>query len=372
MKRSRARAAAIFAAVLVLLLVASAAIYARIRSSGDEESAAAESGSAPAASGSADVAIPVHGDPAVRGDLVLSVSAAGQAEAWKQTVLTAQVAGRIVTLPVRESSAVGAGQTVVALDPAEYALAVQEAEAKVRDARARFQELTLFDERIEDAETRRERERIARSKSGLELAEVQLKRARLDAARTRLHAPFAGRVASVKVVPGAFVRQGDELMTLVDLDPIKVEVQVLESEVGYLEPGGGASVAFAAFPERTFRGRVETINPMVESGTRTARVTVLVPARDVRPRGVGSPQLRGSGAGAARRHPRARPAHHALRLRGRRPRRPRQVALRHHGDAERLAGGDRPRRRNRDGGAGGDRAHRRPGHAGPRRQGPAG
>jgi RND family efflux transporter MFP subunit len=106
---------------------------------------------------------------------------------------------------------------------------------------------------------------------------VQLKRARLDAARTRLHAPFAGRVASVKVVPGAFVRQGDELMTLVDLDPIKVEVQVLESEVGYLEPGGGASVAFAAFPERTFRGRVETINPMVESGTRTARVTVLVP-----------------------------------------------------------------------------------------------
>ena len=59
----------------------------------------------------------------------MSVSAAGQAEAWKKTVVIAQVNGRLASLPVRESDAVGGGQLLAALDPAEYELAVQEAEA---------------------------------------------------------------------------------------------------------------------------------------------------------------------------------------------------------------------------------------------------
>jgi RND family efflux transporter MFP subunit len=66
-------------------------------------------------------------------------------------------------------------------------------------------------------------------------------------------------------------------MTVLDLDPIRVEVQVLEGEVGYLSPGSIARVTLAAFPGETFTGRIATINPLVEAGTRTARVTVLVP-----------------------------------------------------------------------------------------------
>jgi membrane fusion protein (multidrug efflux system) len=277
------------AVALVALLALSTAIYARIRGEGEDaaSSASGESAAGDSASGGAgtsasgtfatDVAIPVQGTKASRGTLVVAVSAAGQAEAWKRTIVTAQVTGRIAGLPVRESDMVGAGQPVVALDPAEYALAVQEAQASVRDAEAKFREQTLFDERITDVATREERARVARSKSGLEGAEVRLRRAQLDLQRTRLGAPFAGRIADVKVTPGQWVQQGAELMTVVDLDPIRVEVQVLESEVGFLSPGRTARVSFAAFPTEPFAGRVETINPVVESGTRTARVTVLVP-----------------------------------------------------------------------------------------------
>jgi Cu(I)/Ag(I) efflux system membrane fusion protein len=79
------------------------------------------------------------------------------------------------------------------------------------------------------------------------------------------------------VVEGQLVRIGDELLTVVDLDPIKVEAQVLESEVGLLAAGRGASISFAAFPGETFIGRIATINPIVERETRTARVTVTLP-----------------------------------------------------------------------------------------------
>lgn len=281
MKRSR-RTLGIAAAVLVLLLIAGAGIYARINSAGGEEgdtTPAAADGITTSASGAfaSGIAIPVAGAEVVRDTLVLSVTAAGQAEALNRTVVAARVEGRIARVPVRENEAVGAGETLIALDPVEYQLAVEEAEAALRQAEATYRELTLFDDRIEDPEVRAEREQVARARSGLDVAEIGLERARLDLDRTRLGAPFAGRVASIEVVPGEWVQPGDELMTVVDLNPIQVEVRVLEGEIGYLAPGRSAAVSFAAFPDTTFRGEIQTINPVVDRETRTAKVTVRVP-----------------------------------------------------------------------------------------------
>lgn len=261
----------------VSVLALSTVVYARARADAADDGDATKAVAAEtSATFSSDVEIPVQGVQAIRGELMISVSAAGQAEAWKKMAVTAQVGGRIAQLPVHESDAVEAGRSLGVLDPAEYSLAVQEAQAGLRDAEAKFREFTLFDDRITDEPTRNERSRVARAKSGLDVAEVRLRRAQLDLQHTRLAAPFAGRIANLKVVPGQWVRPGDELMTVVSLDPIKVEVQVLESEIGYLAPGRQARVSFAAFPAETFSGRVATINPMVESGTRTARATVLV------------------------------------------------------------------------------------------------
>lgn len=228
-----------------------------------------------------DVAIAVEGGEVIRGDLVLSVTAAGQAEAWRRTRLTAEVGGRVARVPVRESDRVGGGALVLALDPVDYQLAVEEAEARRARVEADYRERTLFDQSLE-ADVRTEREAAARIRSGLDEAELALRKARLDLARTRVQTPFGGRIASVNVVPGQLVRAGDELMTLVDLDPIRVQVQVLEGELAHLAPGARAQVRFSAFPDQVFAGEVANINPLVDEQTRTARVTVLVPNPDGR------------------------------------------------------------------------------------------
>ncbi|HET7274779.1 MAG TPA: efflux RND transporter periplasmic adaptor subunit [Longimicrobiaceae bacterium] len=271
-----------FAAAAVVLLLLASGIYTRIRGEGaEDESGGFSSEGAGVVSATStfatNIAIPVRGAAAVRDTLVLGVSASGEAAAWKQTVVTALVGGRIASVPVRENQQVGEGRVLVTIDPAQYQLDVKEAEAAVRNAQAAYQELTLFDDEIEDEAIRTARHEAARAKSGLGGAEVRLQRAQLNLLRTRLGSPFSGRAASVQVVPGEWVVPGDELMTVVDLDPIKVEVQVLESEIGYLATGRDAHVTFAAYPGETFTGEIATINPLVESGTRTAKVTVLVP-----------------------------------------------------------------------------------------------
>lgn len=246
----------------------------------DSASVAARAASADAAGGggaSSAVAISVEGTPVVRDTLVVSVTATGQAAALRQVVLTAQVAGRVTRLPVRESERLGAGALVAGLDADEYRLALEQAQAERTRGEASFRETTLFDDRIDDPALRAERARIARAKSGLEQGEIAVRKAQLDLDRTTVSAPFAGAVANLKVVAGQHVTPGTELATLVALDPIKVEVQVLESEVGFLGAGRRAQVTFAAFPGQSFTGIISTINPLVDQTTRTARVTVLVP-----------------------------------------------------------------------------------------------
>jgi RND family efflux transporter MFP subunit len=183
---------------------------------------------------------------------------------------------------VRENQAVSAGQVLLQIDTTEYALQVRGAEAQVAQTEATYRELILFDEEIDDPEVRAERERVARAKSGLDRALVELEQAQLRLERATVRAPFAGRVADLRVVAGQWVGARDELLTVVDLDPIRVEVQVLEAEIGLLSQGRGARISFAAFPGETFTGEIATINPIVDRATRTARVTVTVPNPDGR------------------------------------------------------------------------------------------
>jgi RND family efflux transporter MFP subunit len=148
-------------------------------------------------------------------------------------------------------------------------------ESDLLDKQAAFQRMLILDDEV-DPDARAERERLARSSSGLNAAEVALRVAQLNLDRTAVRAPFGGRIADLLVVAGQWVSAGEDLMTVVDLTPIKVEVQVLEAELGYLVEGRSATVSFAAFPEEEFRGRIETINPRVDSENRTGRVTVLL------------------------------------------------------------------------------------------------
>lgn len=223
-----------------------------------------------------DVAVPVEGVPAVQDTMVIAVTAAGNATAWRQVKVSALVPGELKQLPVRESGAVSAGTLLAVVDPVPYQLSVGQAEASLRQAEARFQAETLFDDRM-DAATRAQRQKAARANTGLDAAELGLEKAKLDLNRTRSTAPFAARVANVMVVPGQYVNAGTELMTLVDISRIKVEVQVLESEVALLSPGRGARVLFSAFPGEVFTGRIESINPMVDRATRFTKVVVSLP-----------------------------------------------------------------------------------------------
>lgn len=279
--------------ILLLLGVLAGGVWWRLGGKGDDDAPAggsSDSGAAtaglPEGSGtdefSTSVPQPVSGAEVVRDTLWIRVTASGQAEAYRRADLAAQVEGVVTSVGVRESQAVAPGALLLQIDTTEYALQLAQARADLLAAEAEYRQLVLFDDEIADAAVRTERERIARSRSGLEQKQVALRQAELRLARSHVTAPFDGLVADLKVVEGQHLAQGAEILTVVDLDPIKVEVQVLEAELGFLSAGRRAEVRFAAYPGEVFTGTVETINPVVDPDSRTGRVTVLLANRDRR------------------------------------------------------------------------------------------
>ncbi len=270
--------------VVIVLLGALGGIYIRLRALQAEE----ENGTFEGAEGEraevesaeafrSDIAIPVGAAPVLRDTLIMSVSAAGQAQAFARTLLAAEVEGPVTDIMVREGDYVRAGQVIAQIDPQRYAFELERARAQLEQAGASYAELTLFDDEIEDEELRTERRRLARAKSGLSGAEVGVREAELNVERATVRAPFAGWVANLAIVVGQRVQQRDSIAEVVDLARIKIEVQALETEVPYLEQGRDARVTLSAFPDAVLLGRVVSINPVVDPRTRTARVTVMLP-----------------------------------------------------------------------------------------------
>jgi HlyD family secretion protein len=271
---------------LVIVGLLAAGVYWRIGASraegaaDGEGSAAGDSLAGIATSATeqfATMPIPVEGVAVVQDELIMRVTAEGQAVPERIDSVTTRVQGRVLEVRIRESSPVGAGAVMIVLDSTEYLLNLQEAQANLAQAERTFVELTLGDDRIADAAVRESRAQAARQKAGIPQREVAVRKAQLELERTRITAPFGGRVADLKVTPGQFVAVGEHLLTVVDLDPIRLEVNVLESAIGYIAPGRGASVIFSAIPDERFRGEIQTLNPLVDQKTRTARVSVRVP-----------------------------------------------------------------------------------------------
>jgi membrane fusion protein, multidrug efflux system len=261
-------------AVTLVLTLSGAGAYLRINGHKTAAGATTEprSGELPensaGAAFSTDLAVPVQGAPVLLDTLVMSVGAPGEVASTQRATVRAQVSGQVRAVRVSENQAVSSSALLIEIDRTEMQLALDEAQARLRQAEVSYKETTLDDARIEDPRARAERDTAARARSGLDGAVVAVQRAELNLARTRIIAPFSGRIADVNV--------GDELLTIQSMDPVHVEAKVGEAQISYLAVGRTARVTFSAFAGEEFEGRIVTINPVVELPARTARVTVSV------------------------------------------------------------------------------------------------
>ncbi len=256
-----------------------------------------------------------------RGDLPLRAEATGYLEPWRKVEIRSEAAGRVVRRTVEEGSSVGAGALLVLLDDREQRIEIQEAQADWLKSQANYavqygtpgswsdlrakasaapagspeeiqqveklvREGLLPERELSEAKRRLETDRllsgsrqgeVRAATSGLAQAEQRLERSRLALERTRIVAPFAGRVSDLAVEAGQQISPGDVLFTLLQDDRLKVDVDVLEADIVRIRPGAPARVRVPSADNLVLEGIVHTINPQVSSETGTGKVTVAIP-----------------------------------------------------------------------------------------------
>ncbi|SDB40420.1 membrane fusion protein, multidrug efflux system [Desulfonatronum thiosulfatophilum] len=204
----------------------------------------------------------------------------GTAEPWLSVDLAAETAGRVEKLSVREGDRVTPGQILAQIEVT--ALAAGRARAQAA--------FDLFEEQLR----RRERlykdniiseEELDQVRSGKVQAREELRQAEIEYGRGLVRAPGAGRVNNMRTEVGEFVDRGQGIIELVDIDKIKVQVQVPEMDVRFLNVEQPAAVIVDAFSEQTFSGIVDFIAYRADPATRTFRTQVVVenPDGTIRP-----------------------------------------------------------------------------------------
>ena len=180
-------------------------------------------------------------------DMPLNVRAQGTVEPRNEAVLVAQVAGRIerVARQFAEGAFFRRRQTLLWIEDADYRLAVAQAEAAVAQARVGLEreqaeaELALREwAELGQGEasplTRREPQ-MAQARAAVAAAEAAVEQARLNLGRTRVRAPYDGRVRARQADIGQFVGPGTALATVFSTDAAEIRVPVPRDQLGFLE-----------------------------------------------------------------------------------------------------------------------------------------
>jgi HlyD family secretion protein len=222
------------------------------------------------------VALPVVGQQARRGDLILTVATTGQVRSDAVATLRAETAGRVDEVLVRPGSKVSKGQVLVQLDSMPFVLSLREAQTAIDQADLQYRDLLITDSIVTGEGPTELKRHTAAARSGLAAARIRYEQRVLERRQATVVAPFDGIVDRLDVTAGERVSNGEELLTLVDGANLWIEASVLEHDLPLIQEGGQAIVTTAARPDQPITGRIATLLPLVDSTTRAGRAVVRV------------------------------------------------------------------------------------------------
>lgn len=201
-----------------------------------------------------------------------SLSLVGTVAANEMVEIKSETDGTVEEVLFTEGQRVKQGDLLLRLDDSKLAASVAEGEANFKLSQANNERSKqLFRDKLI---SQQEYEQIA-AQFQANQASVDLKKRLLK--DTRIVASFNGILSSRQVSPGQVIGKNTTLTWLVDLDPVKVELNVPERYAGQVKVGQKIQISVAAYPGRTFDGEVFFIAPFMEAATRTALVKARVP-----------------------------------------------------------------------------------------------
>jgi len=264
---------AVIGVAAILIVVAGAAGFWLGRPGDASKTAAA---AAPAAStpGSGP-AVSVEAIKVERLALPQGITAVGSLRSDESITLRPEVAGRISAIQFREGERVAKGAPLVKLDPSVTQAELQQAQANMVLAKAKYDRaIDLQGKGFISGQARDEAE------NNLKVGEAALALARAKLAKLSIEAPFSGIIGLRSVSVGDYVKEGADMVNLEAIDPLKVDFRVPEIYLSQIRVGQSLQMTLDAMPGKTYEGKVFAINPLVDTAGRAVVIRAQVRNQD--------------------------------------------------------------------------------------------
>jgi HlyD family secretion protein len=215
----------------------------------------------------------VQTEKAQRRTITQAVTATGKIYPEVQVVITPEVSGEIIALPVKEGYRVKRGDLLMKIKPDIYAAIRDQSLSGLSSAKATLQKSQseynrgkeLFDKKlISSAELEQVSTTYELAKAQYSQAEAQLTQATENLSKTTIYSPMEGTVSQLKVESGERVLgtsqfQGTTVMTVADLSRMEARVDVGENDIITISLGDTARIDVDALPDRKLTGIVYEI-----------------------------------------------------------------------------------------------------------------
>jgi len=184
----------------------------------------------------------------------------------ESVVITSEVSRRVTKVLVTDGAQVKKDEILFELDSADLA-----ARANMLAVRRRLLVETEARQKKLAAEGLSSQAEYERAKSELDLNDAEAHSLRVDLTKTKIRAPFAGRVGLRRVSVGAMVAPATPLITLQDTSQIKVDFTVPERFGALVKDGATFAFTVEGAPA-PFEGKVVAVEPRIDEGTRSLKV----------------------------------------------------------------------------------------------------
>jgi len=212
-----------------------------------------------------------------RGDVADHLITTGTLESEAQADITPEASGTVTRILAEEGDSVRAGQVLAIIENVSLNAGADRATIELEKARRALAEAeslhgqgAISDRELRDAQ------------SGVRVAEAGYSEARAASGFTRLTSPIAGTVSLRNVRVGEVAQPAAPAFQVVDLDRMRVMVQLPEKDLPRVSEGLPVTLTGAYDEAAGARGSVERISPVVEATSGTVRVTIQVDPDTVR------------------------------------------------------------------------------------------
>ncbi len=196
----------------------------------------------------------------------------GSLDAVQEVTVTPELGGRITDIMFKSGETVKAGDPLVQLNDAPDRADLANYEAQARWAAASLERAKLLAQRQVGPQ-----QNVDEWQSKLDQARAMILKTQAIIDQKRVKAPFAGKLGVRQVNLGEIVTTSTKLVTLTDLHQLYANFTLPSTMRDKIKLGQEVEITVDAFPDRTFKAKVTTIEPQIRTDTRMMTIQATLP-----------------------------------------------------------------------------------------------